>query len=255
MLNIPSFRLDHKRALVVGASSGIGQGCAVALGAYGADVTVIARRLPQLQETVALIEQHGGCANAIALDVTDIKQTQHTIDELCTENPFDILVNAAGIARNKSALDISEEDFDRVAQLNIKSAYFITQTVAKHLIKHTKPGSLMTISSQMGHVGGLERSTYCASKHALEGMTKAMAMEWGEHNIRINTICPTFIKTALTKPTFENPKLVQWLTEKIKLDRLGEVEDIMGAVVFLASDASSLITGTSLLIDGGWTAG
>ena len=138
--------------------------------------------------------------------------------------------------------------------VNIKGAYFVTQLVAKGLIEAKKPGSLINISSQMGHVGGVERAVYSASKHAMEGFTKSMAIEWGEHNIRVNTICPTFIVTPLTKSTFDNPKRRNWIEEKIKLGRLGEVEDIMGAVVFLASEASSMITGSSLMVDGGWTA-
>ena len=116
-------------------------------------------------------------------------------------------------------------------------------------------GSIITISSQMAHVGGIERSVYCATKSAVEGFTKAMAIEWGPHKVRINTICPTFIRTALTEATFNQPERIKWIEDKIKLGRVGEVEDIMGAVVFMASDAASLITGTSLLVDGGWTAG
>jgi NAD(P)-dependent dehydrogenase (short-subunit alcohol dehydrogenase family) len=140
-------------------------------------------------------------------------------------------------------------------QLNLRGAYFLTQQVGRKLIDAGKAGSLMTISSQMGHVGGIDRSVYCASKFAVEGFTKAMAIEWGPHNIRVNSICPTFIKTALTAKTFEDPERLAWIMEKIKLGRVGNVEDIMGGVVFLASDAAALITGTSLMIDGGWTAG
>ena len=127
--------------------------------------------------------------------------------------------------------------------------------MARGLVEAGRGGSIITISSQMGHVGGIDRTVYCATKHAVEGMTKAMAIEWGRKGIRVNTICPTFIRTPLTEATFDNPERVAWITEKIKLGRVGEVEDIMGAVTFLASDASALITGTSLLIDGGWTAG
>ncbi len=130
----------------------------------------------------------------------------------------------------------------------------MTQAVAKGLIQNKKPGSLINISSQMGHVGGVDRAVYSASKHAVEGFTKAMAIEWGQYNIRVNTICPTFIRTPLTQSTFNNPKQRSWIEEKIKLGRVGEVEDIMGAVVFLASDASAMITGSALMVDGGWTA-
>ena len=152
------------------------------------------------------------------------------------------------------ALDVTEEDFDAVFDVNIKAAYFLNQMLAQKLITAKKSGSLINISSQMAHVGGLERSVYCASKHAVEGMVKAMAIEWGKHNIRINNIAPTFIRTALTQKTFDNPEWMQRITEKIKLGRVGELQDIMGAVIYLASDASSMVTGTSLLVDGGWTA-
>ena len=165
-----------------------------------------------------------------------------------------ILVNSAGLARHSPATETTPEDFDAVMDVNLRAAYFLAQTVARGLIAAGRPGSIITISSQMGHVGGIDRAVYSASKHALEGMTKSMAIEWGGHGIRVNTICPTFIKTPLTEQTFANPERAKWVEEKIKLGRIGEVEDIMGPVVFLASDASALITGTALLVDGGWTA-
>jgi len=130
----------------------------------------------------------------------------------------------------------------------------LTRAVAKGLIAAGKQGSLINISSQMAHVGGIDRAVYSATKHAVEGFTKSMAIEWGAHGIRVNTICPTFIRTALTASTFANPERRKWIEGKIKLGRVGEVTDIMGGVVYLASDASALVTGTSLLIDGGWTA-
>ena len=139
--------------------------------------------------------------------------------------------------------------------VNVRGAYFLSVGAAHGMIAAAKAGSIIHISSQMGHVGGIDRTVYCASKHALEGMVKAMAIEWGSHNIRVNTIAPTFIKTPLTEVTFSRPERVEWIKSKIKLDRIGEVEDIMGSVLYLASDASSLVTGTSLLVDGGWTAG
>ena len=255
ILRTPSFRLDNKRALVIGASSGIGQGCAFALAEYGAEVTLAARRQQPLEQAAALINQHGGTAAVACLDVSDIARTQQRIVQLCQQQPFDILLNAAGLARHKPCIETTEEDFDMVSDVNIKSIYFVAQSIAKQLMAAGKPGSIITISSQMGHIGGIDRSVYCATKHAVEGMNKAMAIEWGKHNIRINTICPTFIKTELTQQTFDKPERVKWIKERIKLGRIGEVSDIMGAAVFLASDASAMITGTSLLIDGGWTAG
>lgn len=247
----PSFRLDGKRALVAGASSGIGLACAVALGEAGAEVTLAARRVGALMALVDEMKAAGMSAKAMPLDVSDVAGTQAAV---ASYGPFDILVNSAGLARHGPAADTTETDFDAVADLNLKGAYFLTQAVAKGLVAAGKPGSLINISSQMAHVGGLDRAVYCATKHAVEGFTKSMAIEWGKAGIRINTVCPTFILTDLTRPTFENPEKRAWIEDKIKLGRPGEVEDIMGAVVFLASQASAMVTGSSLLVDGGWTA-
>jgi NAD(P)-dependent dehydrogenase (short-subunit alcohol dehydrogenase family) len=247
----PSFRLDGKRALVAGASSGIGLACAVALGEAGAEVTLAARRVDTLNALVDEMKAAGMSASALPLDVSDVADTQAAV---AANGPFDILVNSAGLARHSPAADTTEADFDVAADLNVKGAYFLTQAVAKGLLAAGKPGSLINISSQMAHVGGIDRAVYCATKHAVEGFTKSMAIEWGKAGIRINTICPTFILTDLTRPTFEDPEKRAWIEDKIKLGRAGEVEDIMGAVVFLASQASAMVTGTSLLVDGGWTA-
>ncbi|UWR79485.1 SDR family oxidoreductase [Phaeobacter inhibens] len=251
----PSFRLDGKRALVTGASSGIGRACAVALAEAGAHVTIAARRIEPLEALVAEMQAADMQAEVMVLDVADIAATQAGISERITQNgAFDILVNSAGLARHSPASDTAEDDFDAVIDLNIKGAYFLTQAVAKGLMAVGKPGSLINISSQMAKVGGLDRAVYSATKHAVEGFTKSMAIEWGESGIRVNTICPTFIVTPLTKSTFDRPERRAWIESKIQLGRIGEVEDIMGGVVYLASDASSLITGTALMIDGGWTA-
>ena len=247
----PSFRLDGKHALVVGASSGIGLGCAVALAEHGADVTLAARRMGALESLAEALTAEGHAARPLQMDATDVEATAA---QVAAEGPFDILVNAAGLARHGPALEADADDFDAVQSVNLKGAYFLARAVAKGLIEAQKPGSIITISSQMGHVGGPERSVYCATKHAVEGFTKAMAIEWGPKSIRINTICPTFVLTDLTRATFENPEKRAWIESMIQLPRVGEVEDIMGATVFLASDASALVTGTSLLIDGGWTA-
>jgi NAD(P)-dependent dehydrogenase (short-subunit alcohol dehydrogenase family) len=185
------------------------------------------------------------------MDVANIPLTQKLVSDL---GPFDILLNSAGLARHSPAIDTNEADFDAVSDLNIKGAYFLTQAVAKGLIAAGRSGSLINISSQMAHVGGIDRAVYCATKHAVEGFTKAMAIEFGKYDIRVNTICPTFILTELTQATFDDPEKRAWVERQIKLNRVGQVEDIMGAAVFLASDAAAMITGTSLLVDGGWTA-
>ncbi len=247
----PSLRLDGFRALVTGASSGIGLGCAVALAEAGADVVLASRNIKALNEAAEAIIMKGFSAETLQLDISDLVSIDTVLKN---QKPFDVLVNSAGLGRHTPSLETSAEDFDEVMDVNLKGAYFLTQTVAKGLIKAKKPGSLINISSQMGHVGGVDRAVYAASKHAVEGFTKAMAIEWGRHQIRVNTICPTFIRTPLTQSTFDNPERKKWIEEKIKLGRVGEVQDVMGAVVFLASEASSMITGSALMIDGGWTA-
>ena len=247
----PSFNLTGKRALVTGASSGIGFACAVALAEHGAEVTLAARSGDKLREIVDAMTEQGWSAKALVLDVSDVSATAKAVADA---GPFDILLNSAGLARHSAALETNETDFNAVSDLNIKGAYFLTQAVAKGLAAAGKGGSLINISSQMAKVGGIDRAVYSATKHAVEGFTKSMAIEWGRQGIRVNTICPTFILTPLTKSTFDNPERKAWIMDKIKLDRVGEVEDIMGATVFLASDASAMVTGTALLIDGGWTA-
>lgn len=247
----PSMRLDGMKALITGASSGVGLGCAVALAEAGSHVVLSARNIDGLNDVVDAIQSKGLSAEAMMLDVTNTNSIRESIEN---HDPFDILVNSAGLGRHSPSKDTLVKDFDEVMSVNLRGAYFVTQAVAKGLIKAKKPGSLINISSQMGHVGGIDRAVYSASKHAVEGFTKAMAIEWGPHQIRVNTICPTFIRTPLTQSTFDNPERRKWIEEKIKLGRIGEVEDIMGAVVFLASEASAMITGSALMVDGGWTA-
>ena len=247
----PSLRLDGLKALVTGASSGIGLGSAVALAEAGAHVILSARNIKTLNKVVDAIKSKELSAEAMVLDVSKVNTIKKSIEN---KGPFDILVNSAGLGRHSPSMDTSVEDFDEVMNVNLRVAYFVTQAVAKGLIEDKRPGSLINISSQMGHVGGIDRAVYSASKHAVEGFTKAMAIEWGQYQIRVNTICPTFIRTPLTQSTFDNPERKRWIENKIKLGRVGEVEDIMGAVVFLASDASAMITGSALMVDGGWTA-
>lgn len=247
----PSFRLDGKRALVTGASSGIGQGCAVALAEAGAHVVCAARGVEKLQATVDAMAAEGWSAEALALDMADLDALS---DAMAGQAPFDVVVNSAGMARHGPALETTPEDYDAVMDLDLRAAYFLSAGAAKAMQAAGLRGSIIHISSQMGHVGGIDRAVYCAAKHGLEGMIKAMAVEWGPMGIRVNTICPTFIRTPLAQVTLDNPERAKWITDKIKLGRVGEVEDIMGAVAYLASDASAMVTGTALLIDGGWTA-
>ncbi|MEZ5657300.1 MAG: SDR family oxidoreductase [Burkholderiaceae bacterium] len=248
----PSFRLDGRRALVTGASGGIGLGCAVALARAGAHVVCAARGREPLDALVQALQAAGTSAEALILDIADLDDLSRALDG---QAAFDVVVNSAGVARHGPALDTDPHDFQRVMDVNLKGAYFLSVAAARGMIAAGHGGSIIHISSQMGHVGGVDRAVYCATKHGLEGMIKAMAIEWGAHAIRINTVCPTFIRTPLTAPTFANPERVAWIRSKIKLDRLGEIEDVMGAVLYLAGDASAMVTGTALMIDGGWTAG
>ena len=186
------------------------------------------------------------------MDVTDVEQVRSKIQQCAA---FDILVNNAGANRPGPMGDMSTDDFDTVMNVNVRAAYFVAQTVLNGMIERGKGGSIINTSSQMGHVGGIDRTIYCASKFAIEGLTRALAIEVGEHAVRVNSVCPTFIATPFTQKTLADPERVAWIKSKIKLGRIGEIEDVMGAYVFLASDAASLITGTSLLVDGGWTAG
>ncbi len=243
----PSFRLDGKRALVTGAGRGIGLAAAAALGEAGAHVTLVARSADEIEAAAAAL----GNATALVLDVLDVPATERAI---AAAGPFDVLVNNAGTNRPKTFVDVTHDDYDAVMDLNLRSAFFVAQAVVKGLIAAGRPGSIINISSQMGHVGGANRTIYCASKWGMEGMTKAMAVDLAAHRIRVNTICPTFIETPLTRPFFEDAAFKASVLSKIKLGRIGQVEDLMGAIVFLAGDAAALMTGSSIVVDGGWTA-
>ena len=247
---MPSMSLDGKVALITGASSGIGQGAAVALAQAGARVLCAARGEKRLGATVEQLLSKGWKADAFVLDVTD----QLEVTNLFSKNKIDIVVNSAGLARHSPALETRSEDFDDVINVNLKSAYFLSSISARSMINRKIKGSIIHVSSQMAYVGGIDRAVYSASKHAVEGMIKSMAIEWGDRGIRINSVCPTFIRTPLTEPTFQNPERVEWIKQKIKLGRVGTVSDVMGAIFYLASDLSELVTGTSILVDGGWTA-
>lgn len=247
----PSFRLDGRRALVTGAGRGLGLACATALAEAGAHVTLVSRTAAEIEAAATALRQQGLAADALALDVTDIGAVQTAI---AAGEPFDILVNNAGTNRPGPFVDATAESYDLVMGLNVRSAYFASQAFARRLVAAGRPGAIVNMTSQMGHVGAANRTIYCASKHALEGLTKAMAVELAPHGIRVNSIAPTFIETPMTKPFFEKEDFRRDVLGKIKLGRLGAVEDIMGAVVYLACDAAAMVTGTSLLVDGGWTA-
>ena len=247
----PSFRLDGCKALVTGAGRGIGLAAASALADAGADVCLLARTETEVSAVAEALCARGDAATAFAIDVTDTAAITQLISE---QGPFHVLVNNAGTNRPAPCVDYAESDYDDVMALNVRSVYFTTRAVARGLVAAGLAGSIINISSQMGHVGGAGRTVYCASKHALEGFTKALAWELGESGIRVNTLCPTFIETPMTEPMLEDRAFKDRVLSQIALGRVGQVEDLMGAVVYLASDASRLVTGSALMVDGGWTA-
>ncbi|MBR0646713.1 SDR family NAD(P)-dependent oxidoreductase [Plastoroseomonas hellenica] len=247
----PSFRLDGKRALVTGAGRGIGLAAAGALAFAGAEVTLVARSAAEIEAAAAAIRAKGGRAAALALDVTDTAAVTRAV---AGQGPFEVLVNNAGTARHAHVLEVTEADYDAVTALNTRAAFFAMQAVARGLRDAGRGGSIINVSSQMGQVGGPRRSVYCATKWAMEGFTKAAALELAPLGIRVNTLCPTFIETPMSRPGLADPATRDWILSNIRLGRVGQPGDLTGAVVFLASDASSLMTGTALIVDGGWTA-
>jgi NAD(P)-dependent dehydrogenase (short-subunit alcohol dehydrogenase family) len=247
----PSFRVDGRRVLVTGAGRGIGRAAVAALAEAGAEVTLCARTADELEETASSIRAAGFIASTLVLDITDLDLVKRALE---AGAPYDILVNNAGTNRPKPIQLVEMEDFDAVFDLNVRATFFLSKEVAVRLMGLGRPGSIINMSSQLGHVGAANRSLYVASKFAIEGLTKALAVELGHAGIRVNAIAPTFIDTPLTRSYGLDEAALDSVRSKIKLGRIGRVEDLMGAVVYLASDASALVTGTSLLVDGGWTA-
>ncbi|MDC1133899.1 SDR family NAD(P)-dependent oxidoreductase [Alphaproteobacteria bacterium] len=248
---LPSFRLDNKNALITGAGRGIGMGASIALAESGANVTLVSRTKNELVELTNHITSQGYKASYIVLDVNNEKEVVEMIN---SSDPFDILINNAGTNRPAKLIDTDINDFDHVMSLNVRSVVNLTKQVVAKMLKNNLKGSIINVSSQMGHVGGPNRTTYCASKFAIEGFTKSLSLELGPEGIRVNTICPTFIQTPMTEPFLKDDQFKKTTLGMIPLGRLGEISDLMGGFVFLASEASSLMTGSSLIIDGGWTA-
>jgi NAD(P)-dependent dehydrogenase (short-subunit alcohol dehydrogenase family) len=250
-LKTPEMRLDGKVAVVTGAGRGLGRACACAVAGAGADTVLVSRTESDLDAVAAEIKAAGGTARTVVCDVSDLAQIADKIGGL---DRIDILVNNAGTNAPQMFVDVTEENYDKVMDLNVKSAVFVAQAVARKMIAQGTGGSIIHMSSQMGHVGSPTRTVYCTSKHAIEGLNKAMAVELAPHNIRVNAVGPTYIETAMTAPNFADPVFRKDALSRIPMGRIGQLDEIMGAIVFLASPASGLITGSSLTIDGGWTA-
>ena len=246
-----AFSLEGKTALVSGASRGIGYEIAKTFCQAGAEVTLLARASDNLEMRTRELQQAGFNASSIALDLNERLSIEERISDF---DAFDILVCSAGVAKHAPFLDVSAHQYYDVMRLNLDAAFWLAQVCAKKMVEQEKPGSIIFISSQMGHVGGEQRTVYCASKHGLEGLAKAMAIELGPHEIRVNTVAPTFIETELTKSSLSDESARQAIISKIKLGKLGAPEGVAYACCYLASDAGKLVTGTSLLVDGGWTA-
>ncbi len=247
----PSFNLNGKRSLVTGAGRGIGMGASIALAQAGSEIVMVSRTEEQLIALNDHIKNLGLKSSYKPLDVTNDKELKEFINN---EKPFDILVNNAGTNIPSSLIETKIDDFDYVMSLNVKSVINLTKHVVTKMLDNNIQGSIINVSSQMGHVGGPNRTTYCSTKFAIEGFTKSLSIELAPKGIRVNSICPTFIKTPMTEPFLKDDKFKDQVISMIPIGRLGEIEDLMGPFVFLASDASSLMTGSSLLVDGGWTA-
>jgi NAD(P)-dependent dehydrogenase (short-subunit alcohol dehydrogenase family) len=245
-----AFRLGGKIALVTGAGRGIGRAVALALAAAGAELVLVSRTPSELDEVAGKITSSGGRAQPLPFDVT---RSDAVRDAFAGLDRLDILVNNAGLNRPQPFLEVDEPTLDLLLGLNVRAAFVVAQAAARLMVAQGG-GVIINVSSQMGHVGYLNRTVYVMTKHAIEGLTKAMAVELAPRGVRVVSIAPTFVTTPLTKPFFEDPVFRQWVLDRIPLGRLGTVEEVASAVVFLASPAAALVTGSSLLVDGGWTA-
>lgn len=252
-LKLPSFRLDGKVALVTGAGTGLGAAIAIGLAESGAEVLLVGRTQASLDATSAEVTARGATARAIVCDVTNSTAIRQVIAALPR---LDVLINNAGTNFPESFVDVSDEHLDTMLDLNVRAAFVVAQAAAQKMLEDTsrKDAAIINISSQMGHVGSPNRTVYCMTKHAIEGLTKAMGVELAPKKIRVNSIGPTFTDTPLVQRVVDTPAKREFVMSRIPMGRLASLEDMMAAAVFLASPAAAMITGTHLIVDGGWTA-
>jgi NAD(P)-dependent dehydrogenase (short-subunit alcohol dehydrogenase family) len=247
---LPSFDLSGRVALVTGAGRGIGEGCALGLAEAGADLVLVSRSARELQAVAERVEASGRRAVVAPCDVTSAEDVRALAEEA---GRVDVLVNGAGTNIPEPFLDVSEQSFDALVAVNLKGTFLVSQALARSMAMRGD-GSIVNISSQMGHVGGPNRTVYCASKHGVEGLTKAIALDLAPRGVRVNAVAPTYIETPMTSGFLADPEFRADTISRIPLGRVGSVGDVVGAVVYLASPAASLVTGASLLVDGGYTA-
>lgn len=253
-MKYPSFRLDNKIAIVTGGNKGIGKGISLCLANAGADVVVTGRTPHELEQVSSEIEKMGGRSLPIVMDVTQKQSVDSMVQQTLKKfGRIDILVNNAGVSEVLPAEEHTEEIWDSIIDTNLKGVFLCAQSVGKVMIDQ-KSGNIINISSQAGVVGLLNHAAYCASKGGVNLLTKVLALEWAKYNIRVNAIAPTVIRTPMVDKVFADPEVRAELVKKIPLGTFGEVEDVAGAVIFLVSDASKMVTGHVLLVDGGWTA-
>lgn len=251
-LSANPFSLHGQSALVTGAGRGLGAAIASALASAGATVFLLSRNQAELDTLAEHIGKQGGQARAMVCDVTDPKAVQAVLNDI---ESLDILVNNAGANIPENFLDVDTEQLDKLMLLNVRSVFLTAQAAARKIMRNGEQGgSIINISSQMGHVGAVRRSVYCMTKHAVEGLTKSMALELAQYNIRVNTVAPTFVLTPMTEAFFQDQAFQGWVMDRLPMGRLLPAQDVALAVCYLASQAAAMVTGTSLKIDGGWTA-